>query len=161
METTKSINITAENIEDVRVRGGYIFKITHPELNDGEPIELRVQDKDYDDETRFYAGEQLSQDWYSQHHNDNYYELVIFSEDAEDFILSKFDFISEDDLPDCCKLYTIEELKKYFPDYVIEDAQLDKLKDDNYSTLCYNRHYAYYVRKSSKPGFYELDICDC
>ena len=58
-------------------------------------------------------------------------------------------------------LYTVEELKKYFPDYVIEDAQLDKLKDGNYSILHYNSHYEYYVRRASKPGFYELDICDC
>ena len=162
METTKRINITRENIEDTRVRGGYIFKITHPKLNDGEPIKLRVQDKDYDDETRFYAGEQLSHDWYCQHSNENYYELVILSEDAEDYILSKFDLISEDELPDCCKPYTIEGLKKYFKDWDIEDAQLDNLKDaDDYSILHYNSQYEYYVRRASKPGLYELDICDC
>lgn len=160
METTKRIVITRENIEEERMLGGYIFKITHPELNDGEPIKLRLKDEDYDEETRFFAGEQFSQDLWEQLYRKDY-DLINFSKDAEDYILDKFDYISEDDLPDRVEPYTIEELKKYFPDYVIEDAQLDKFKDDNYSILHYNSHYEYYVRKSSKPGFYELNICDC
>lgn len=161
METTKRIVITRENIEEERMLGGYIFKITHPELNDGEPIELRLKDEDYDEETRFFAGEQFSQDLWEQLCRKDY-DLINFSKDAEDYILDKFDYISEDDLPDRVEPFTLEELKQYFPDYEIEDAQLDKLKDDDdYSILHYNRHYEYYVRKASKPGLYELDICDC
>ena len=161
METTKRIVITRENIEEERMLGGYIFKITHPELNDGEPIELRLKDEDYDEETRFFAGEQFSQDLWEQLYRKDY-DRISFSKDAEDYILDKFDYISEDDLPDRVEPFTIEELKKYFPDYEIEDAQLDKLKDDDdYSILHFNRHYEYYVRKASKPGYYDLVICDC
>ena len=150
METTKRIVITRENIEEERMLGGYIFKITHPELNDGEPIKLRLKDEDYDEETRFFAGEQFSQDLWEQ----------LCRKDYD--LISKFDYISEDDLPDRVEPFTIEELKKYFPDYEIEDAQLDKLKDDDdYSILHFNRHYEYYVRKASKPGYYDLVICDC
>lgn len=159
METTKRIVITRENIEEERMLGGYIFKITHPELNDGEPIELRLKDEDYDEETRFFAGEQFSQDLWEQLYRKDY-DLISFSKDTEDYILDKFDYISEDDLPDRVEPFTIEELKKYFPDYELE--KLDSLKDDDdRSILRFNRHYEYYVRKASKPGYYDLVICDC
>lgn len=158
METTKSINITAENIEGEYTINGSRFTVKHNRLNNGEPIVFELDDKDYDGETRFFAEEQLYYDLESRFD----LELVRFDESAKNYILQHFHFIGEDELPDCCKLYTIEELKKYFTDYDIEDAQLNKLGDDDeYSILHYNKHYEYYVRRASKPGLYELDICDC
>lgn len=157
METTKSIHITSRNIKGEYTINGSRFTVKHNRLNNGEPIVFELLDKDYDGETRFFAEEQLYYDLDSKFD----LELVRFDTSAKNYILQHFHFISEDELPDCCKLYTVEELKKYFPDYVIEDAQLDKLKDDDYSILHYNSHYEYYVRRASKPGFYELNICDC
>ena len=158
METTKNIHITSRNIKGEYTINGSRFTVKHNRLNNGEPIVFELKDKDYNGETRFFAEEQLYYDLDSRFD----LELVRFDISAKNYILQHFHLISEDDLPDGCEPYTIEELKKYFPDYVIEDAQLDKLEDDDdYSILHYNSHYEYYVRKSSKPGFYELDICDC
>ena len=157
METTKNIHITSRNIKGEYTINGSRFTVKHNRLNNGEPIVFELLDKDYDGETRFFAEEQLYYDLDSRFD----LELVRFDISAKNYIPQHFHLISEDELPDGCEPYTIEELKKYFPDYVIEDAQLDKLKDDDYSILHYNSHYEYYVRKSSKPGFYDLNICDC
>ena len=158
METTKSIHITSRNIKGEYTINGSRFTVKHNRLNNGEPIVFELDDKDYDGETRFFTEEQLYYDLDSRFD----LELVRFDTSAKNYILQHFHFISEDELPDCCKLYTVEELKKYFTDYDIEDAQLNKLEDDDdYSILHYNKHYEYYVRRASKPGLYELDICDC
>lgn len=156
METTKSIHITSRNIKGEYTINGSRFTVKHNRLNNGEPIVFELKDKDYDGETRFFAEEQLYYDLDSRFD----LELVRFNKSAKNYILQHFHFISEDDLPDGCEPYTIEELKKYFPDYELE--KLDSLKDDDdRSILRFNRHYEYYVRKASKPGYYDLVICDC
>lgn len=155
METTKNIHITSRNIKGEYTINGSRFTVKHNRLNNGEPIVFELEDKDYDGETRFFAEEQLYYDLDSKFD----LELVRFDISAKNYILQHFHFISEDDLPDRVEPFTIEELKQYFPDYELE--KLDSLKDDNYSILHYNSHYEYYVRRASKPGFYELDICDC